>query len=222
MAHKEQLYFFLNVKHFFSRYFRRTRVLEVGSLNINGSVREFFEECDYKGIDIGPGDCVDEVCQGQDFAGPACSYDVVLSTEVFEHTEDWDKILLNMLRLVKRNGLVVFTCAAPGRPQHGTRLFSSMAAPHVAAGPDYYRNLSTQDFRDAFAFEHWFSNHLFVEEGGCLYFAGLAKGEQALVPLMNAFKGAYADYLHRRLVLGLPHDYIVNQLAHEAMARQAS
>lgn len=213
MAHTEQMFFFQNVKAFFPQFFRQRRVLEVGSLYVNGSVRGLFEGCDYKGIDIGPGPCVDEVCMGQDFAGAAGSYDVVLSTEVFEHTEDWDKIFLNMLRLVKRDGLVVFSCAAPGRPQHGTRLFDAGAAPHVAADADYYRNLSARDFREAFALDHWFADHAFVEDTGCLYFVGLAQRAAAGVPAMKSFKEAYAQYLHQRLVLGLPHQYIVDQLA---------
>lgn len=208
MAHIEQMFFFQNVKHFFPRYFTETRVLEIGALNINGTVRVFFDNAQYTGIDIGVGDCVDEVCRGEDYSSLAGTFDVVLSTEVFEHAENWDLIFLNMLRLVRRNGLIAFSCASRGRTQHGTSLFSSHAAPHVAGSTDYYRNLLAKDFVDAFNMEYWFSDFCFVEDMDCLYFAGLAKKENEYLQSMQLFKQAYGDYLHKRHILGLPHKYI--------------
>lgn len=209
MAHTEQMAFFNNARHYFPRHFRQTRVLEIGSLNINGTVRVFFDGCEYKGLDIGPGPCVDEICNGEDFGAAAGSYDVVLSTEVFEHTEDWDLIFLNMLRLMKKDGLLLFSCASYGRTQHGTRLFSAGAAPHVAASTDYYRNLGAKDFNDAFNMGHWFADHCFVEDQNCLYFAGLGRRETAYLPAMKDFKEAYRQYLYKRHILGLPHEYIM-------------
>lgn len=208
MAHTEQMFFFNNVKTFFPRYFKDTRVLEIGSLNINGTVRVFFENATYTGIDIGEGDCVDETCRGEDYPAPANTFDVVMSTEVFEHAENWDLIFQNMLRMVKRDGVVAFSCASRGRTQHGTSLFSAEAAPHVADSTDYYRNLMAKDFLDAFKMEHWFSDYYFIEDMDCLYFVGLGKKEAAYLPQMAMFKQAYDDYLHKRHVLGLPHKYI--------------
>jgi len=208
MAHIEQMFFFQNVKHFFPRHFVGSRVLEIGSLNINGTVRIFFDNAQYTGIDIGEGDCVDEVCRGEDYPAAANTFDVVLSTEVFEHAENWDLIFLNMVRLVKQDGLVAFSCASRGRTQHGTSLFSSHAAPHVAVSTDYYRNLMAKDFTDAFNMDYWFSAYHFVEDMDCLYFVGLAKKETLGVQTMQVFKQAYGDYLHKRHVLGLPHKYI--------------
>jgi SAM-dependent methyltransferase len=208
MAHVEQMFFFQNVRHFFPRYFEGTRVLEIGALNINGTVRVFFDKAQYTGIDIGVGDCVDEVCRGEDYPAAACTFDVVLSTEVFEHAENWDLIFLNMLRLAKPDGLVAFSCASRGRTQHGTSLFSGHAAPHVAQSTDYYRNLMAKDFTDAFKMEFWFSDFFFVEDMDCLYFVGLVRKETNYLQSMQLFKQAYGDYLHKRHVLGLPHKYI--------------
>lgn len=212
MAHDEQMYFFQNVKHFFPRYFHQKKVLEIGALNVNGTVRVFFDDCDYTGIDIGPGACVDQVCQGEDFAGAAGEYDVIISTEVFEHTENWDKIFLNMVRLMKRDGIIIFTCAAFGRRQHGTRLSIPQAAPHVATTTDYYRNLSAKDFTDAFKFDHWFSNFALIDAG--LFFVGIGKESTADIGMMEIFKQAYADYIYKMIVLGLPHEYIVSGGTH--------
>jgi SAM-dependent methyltransferase len=205
----EQMFFFANVRNFFSDYFTNKKVLEIGSLDINGSVRGFFEDCAYTGIDIGPGPKVDIVCNGEDFSEKANQFDVVLSTEVFEHTANWDLIFMNMLRLVKRDGIVIFSCASWGRVQHGTTLFDSNAAPHVANSSDYYRNLNEDDFRRAFQFDYWFSDYVFVRDLTCLYFVGIGKKEQRYNNSMSNFKVAYEQYLYKKNILGLPHDYIL-------------
>ena len=210
MAHAEQMYFFLNVKNFFPHFFQRKKVLEIGALNINGTVRTFFEDCDYTGIDIGPGNCVDVICKGEEFLGQTNEYDVVLSTEVFEHAENWDLIFLNMLRLVKPDGIIIFSCASLGRPQHGTRLTSPFAAPHVAETTDYYKNLTAKNFSDAFKLEYWFSNYAFVEDLTCLYFVGVGKRYTSDVNMIDIFKNAYANYLYKKHVLGLSHEYVVS------------
>lgn len=207
MAHAEQMYFFQNVKHFIPIYFKKKKVLEIGSLDVNGSVRVFFEDCDYTGLDIGPGKCVDIVCKGEDFSSVAGDYDVVVSTEVFEHTENWDLIFLNMLRLMKPDGLLIFTCASLGRPQHGTQFSFPDAAPHVSGTTDYYRNLTADDFRDAFKLDYWFSNHFFVE--GFLFFVGLGRRCREFDNVMKNFKKAYEDYWYKTQRIGLSHKYVV-------------
>ena len=42
MAHPEQKAFFSQLKLLYPQYFERAKVGEVGSLNINGTVRSFF------------------------------------------------------------------------------------------------------------------------------------------------------------------------------------
>ena len=213
MAHQEQMWFISNCRSFFPEYFVQKKVLEIGSLDINGSIRPFFSKCEFVGVDIGPGKGVDVVCKGEDLGGNAFEFDVVVSTEVFEHTSNWDIILLNMIRKVKREGLLIFSCAGFGRDQHGTKLFTPGAAPHVSGGDDYYRNLSVQDFEERISLKSWFSSYLFIEEVGSLYFIGLGReflnGENRLRPM----KYAYEAYLKLRLVDGLPHSYAVKALS---------
>ena len=81
MSHEEQLNYVKKLKYKFPSYFNRKKILEIGSLNINGSIREFFDECNYVGLDIFFGDGVDIVCEGQKYNAPDNSYDVVCSTE---------------------------------------------------------------------------------------------------------------------------------------------
>lgn len=78
--------------------------LEVGSMNVNGSVREMFPE-PYTGLDMRPGVGVDEV---RDFAagGPGQAYNSIISTETLEHTlEPW-QIVEEMAFALKNGGRV--------------------------------------------------------------------------------------------------------------------
>lgn len=133
---------------FLPEFFVETRVLEVGALDVNGSVRDLFRHCDYTGIDVGPGPGVDVVCGGHEYDADDASFDVVLSTETMEHNPHWVRTVENMLRLCRLGGLVLVSCATLGRPEHGTVRSSPLASPPtVALGWDYYRNVSERGLR---------------------------------------------------------------------------
>lgn len=144
MAHSEQATFFKRLASDHSGYFTGGRILEFGSLNINGSLRDFFRSPDkYVGIDLGPGNCVDVVCPGQDFDEEPGTWDVVVSAEMFEHNEAWAETWRNMIRMARPGGLVAFTCALTGRGEHGTRKKSPESSPFTI---DYYENREAKDF----------------------------------------------------------------------------
>ena len=67
MAHLQQKKFFEDASQRFNHSFADAKkVLEVGSQNINGSVRDFFLIADeYVGVDIGEGKEVDYVIPGE-------------------------------------------------------------------------------------------------------------------------------------------------------------
>ena len=148
MAHEAQHRFFQLVKEQHPRYFSDSVVLEVGSLDINGSVRSLFERCAYTGVDVGPGPGVDLVVGGQDVAFRNDVFDVTVSAECFEHNPYWKETFENMVRMTSPNGLVIFTCASEGRPEHGTARTDPNSSPlTVGLGWDYYKNLTEEDFR---------------------------------------------------------------------------
>src|SRR5687768_8155525 len=99
MAHEAQAEFFERVKADFPDMFRWKNVLEVGSLNINGTVRVLFNNCNYLGVDLNYGPGVDMPVQGQDLEFPDDSFDVAISAECFEHNPYWKETFANMVRM---------------------------------------------------------------------------------------------------------------------------
>ena len=175
MSHFEQRVFIQSVKIMFPNMFARARVLEVGSLDINGSVRDFFTDCAYMGADLEAGPGVDLVAQGQDLDFPTGWFDTTISAECFEHNPYWLATFVNMHRMTRRGGLVVFTCATAGRPEHGTTRTSPADSPFTLDW-DYYRNLTESDFR-VLDLDRMFSEYEFDVNGKShdLYFFGIVK-----------------------------------------------
>lgn len=94
-------------------------ILEIGSLDINGSVRPIFTETKktYIGIDPQEGPGVDIVADAATF-DISLRFDVVVCAEVFEHTPVWKEIIANAYRLLKPGGLFTATMATNGRGPH--------------------------------------------------------------------------------------------------------
>lgn len=163
MAHPSQFQFVQRIKDHHPSFFTNVNVLEVGSLDLNGTVRPFFNNSkEYIGIDIGPGKGVDVICEGQKYPGPDRHFDTVISCECFEHNPYWLETFLNMWRMLRYGGLMVFTCATTGRHEHGTVNWLPNASPlTIEAGWSYYRNLTEADFRVPLNFDYFFEQFTF-------------------------------------------------------------
>lgn len=178
MSHREQIDWVANLKNKFPDRFSKVKVLEVGSLNINGTIRDFFVDSQHTGIDVGAGPCVDVVCSGHEF--DADRFNVTCSCECFEHNPYWKQTFLNMWRLTTRGGLVFFSCATTGRPEHGTTRTTPSDSPlTITKGWDYYRNLTAEDFQ-AFDLDLMFSDWQFSGSSthADLYFWGIKHGQR--------------------------------------------
>ena len=182
MSHDEQRKLVSAVKQFLVGHFSKSKVLEVGSLDINGSIRKFFDDCNYTGVDISEGAGVDRVGQGQLLDFPTGSFDTVISCECLEHNPYWSETVSNMLRMLRPGGLIVVTCATIGRPEHGTtRSLQEFSPLTNKIGWDYYRNLAPEDLQRAINLHWWLEDYIL----GCnwdssdLYLIGVAKGGNA-------------------------------------------
>lgn len=163
MSHPQQLEFISNVKQLLPSFFHNQKVLEIGSLNINGSIRQFFENCSYIGLDVGAGRDVDVIGKGEEYDAPDGTFDVTVSCECFEHNPQWVETFRNMIRMTKSNGLVLMTCATAGRPEHGTARTSPADSPlTISLGWNYYRNLVAEDFKENFNFDELFVKYEFI------------------------------------------------------------
>lgn len=176
MSHPQQIEYVTSLKNTYEHYFTDKKVLEVGSLDINGTVRSLFSNCDYTGIDVGPGKGVDLVCEGQDYDADEASFDTTISCECFEHNPYWKETFENMHRMTKSEGIVIMSCATTGRKEHGTRRSEPESSPlTVIKGWDYYKNLTEDDFRESFDLDSMFSTYEFKTNNDVhdLYFYGI-------------------------------------------------
>lgn len=182
MAHKEQQNFCIKMRNMFSEHFQNKKVLDIGSLDINGNNKFLFTDCEYIGLDVSEGDNVDVVSIGHLYDGPNEHFDTIISTEVFEHDMFYDKTIQNIIRMLKPNGAFIFTCASTGRPEHGTRRCGEANAPLLIQiseeWADYYKNLTEVDIRKIQNFEETFPDGIFEyhEYPGDLYFFGVKGG----------------------------------------------
>ena len=186
MAHTEQRNFCKSVKAKYPDFFKNKKVLDIGSLDINGSNRDLFENCDYTGLDVGEGKNVDIISIGHLFNGPDNHFDTIISTEVFEHDMFYEETIKNVMRMLKPGGLFLFTCGAPGRPEHGTRRCGAFCAPLLLEvseeWADYYKNLTPDDFKVISKFNETFPDCYFeikdtdIEIPSDLYFYGIKDG----------------------------------------------
>jgi len=167
MAHKQQQEFLQSVKERFPERFKDCRVLDVGSLDINGNSKFLFEgEYKYLGIDIGWGRNVDVVIRGHEFRDLE-GFNIVMNLECAEHDEYWDKTFRNCIHLLKPGGLLLFTCATEGRQEHGTRRTTPQDSPFTSQlENDYYKNLTEEHIKNVITLDYWFEKYEFSVNDG--------------------------------------------------------
>lgn len=141
-----QIKWMQGLKGTFPEFFKDVKVLEVGSADINGSMRFLFEGRDYKGLDVASGGAVDIVSVAHKYETDE-RYDVVCSTNALEHDMYWRKTLRKMYELTKPGGLMWFVACSDWE-EHGTRRTSpeqSFTTQVNDKWADYYKNLSVRD-----------------------------------------------------------------------------
>lgn len=123
-----------------------TRVLECGSLDINGTPKRFFNLTDeYVGIDWRPGPNVDKVSLVHEYQGELDRYfNFVISTSLLEHDPFWKESIKRMVELLGIGGSLLVTCAGVGFHQH--ELETSPEYQHglgdvLVPSGEYYENL---------------------------------------------------------------------------------
>jgi SAM-dependent methyltransferase len=142
----------------------RCKVLEAGAINFNGSPRTVFEArgCKYTGMDIARGRGVDVVYDpGQPFPFESGTFDLTISTSMFEHDPFFWLSLLEMARVTRLGGHVFATAPSIGpyhaHPGDNWRFqYDAVAALAVWAGRDGKAPLAV--VKQTFAPDMWRSN----------------------------------------------------------------
>lgn len=116
-------------------------VLEIGGRNINGTARECYPKAEWTSIDLQDGKDVDVVADATTWE-PDKAYDVVVITEVFEHTADWPALLRAAYAALRKGGKLICTMAGPGREPH-----SAVDGRDLRDG-EYYMNIEPDDLED--------------------------------------------------------------------------
>jgi hypothetical protein len=92
-------------------------VIEIGSRDINGSIRPHFPGATWIGLDMIAGPAVDVVCDAMDYT-PPLPVDIVVIAEVLEHCMTWDSLIFHAASWLKPGGKILITCGGPGRDPH--------------------------------------------------------------------------------------------------------
>lgn len=105
---------------------KHAKVLEIGSYDVNGSVRWLFKG-GYVGIDREAGPGVDRVMDASSLDFDDASFDVVVSTSQLEHDPTFWLSLAEVKRVLRPGGHFILTTHTTGFPEHNK--------------PDFYRFL---------------------------------------------------------------------------------
>ncbi len=112
------------VKNLAKEEVRGRKVIEVGSHDVNGSLRLIIESWDvaeYIGVDIVEGSGVDIICHAENLIEKFGKekFDAVISTELLEHVRDWRKVITNIKNICKPDGIILITTRSYGFQYHG-------------------------------------------------------------------------------------------------------
>jgi hypothetical protein len=119
-------------------------VVELGSRNANGGVRDLFPKArSYTGIDITDGPGVD-IAMDAALWRPTHGYACVITTETLEHAQNWRQILSSGAAALAPDGIMLVTCAMGGRVPHSATIPDTPPAPG-----EYYGNVHQKDFEIA-------------------------------------------------------------------------
>lgn len=179
MSHKEEREFCKSVKRKFPYSFESKKILEIGSGDINGNNNYLFTNCSMIRVDVCKGPNVDMISYAHDLTFVEGYFDTIISTECFEHDKHYKDSILNMFRMLRSGGLMLFTCATTGRPEHGTSRSKpwQVLSTRLPEAEDYYKNLTENDIKCILNIENSFIEYEFsVDEGHCdLFFWGIKR-----------------------------------------------
>lgn len=107
------------VKRAYPECFTNVKVLEIGSLDVNGSMWELFEECEMTGVDWIEGPHVTHVMKASETDFAPEYFDVLMSFNHLEHDPFWKDSITHNLPALKPGGLIILRWATHSSGKHG-------------------------------------------------------------------------------------------------------
>jgi len=135
------------IKKFAQEHSLEGKVLDIGSLDVNGNVRGYFK--DYLGIDMQSGPNVDKVINAHDIKKEfgEGTFDIVTCFDMLEHDDKFWITIENIKWVLKKGGWLIAGAPSINHPKHNYPF-------------DYYR--FTKDSFEKVIFEGM--TNVFVEE----------------------------------------------------------
>lgn len=113
---------YVNAEKFYKKYcennIENKTILDVGSYDVNGTMKPIFQKGIYLGVDMEEGPNVDVVANANELPFKDESFDIVISSSCFEHDDMFWETFLEMCRVAKPDGYL-YVQAPQNGPYHG-------------------------------------------------------------------------------------------------------
>ena len=113
---------YVNAENFFHKYCEKDienkKILDVGSYDVNGTMKPIFEKGNYVGLDMEKGPNVDVVGVSHKIPFTEEEFDIVISSSCFEHDDMFWVSFTEMCRVLKPGGYMYVQAPSNG-PYHG-------------------------------------------------------------------------------------------------------
>jgi len=116
--HENNLSWLQDLKRSYPDNFNNCAVLELGSMYVNGTVRDAFHACRFVGVDMDNGPLVDVRVKASDTCFKKGEFDTIISFSMFEHDLEWRESLAHNLPFLKEGGMVFVSFGAEGNFPH--------------------------------------------------------------------------------------------------------
>jgi SAM-dependent methyltransferase len=120
--HENNRRWLADLRRTYPEHFHRARVLELGSrvwgTTPHDSIRPYFTEGTYVGVDAIAGSGVDVVVEAQATRFEVDEFDTLAAFSLFEHDPDWRASLRHNLTWLRSGGLLVTCFGAEGNLPH--------------------------------------------------------------------------------------------------------
>lgn len=198
MWYPQSMEFVFFVKRLYRFKFTGIRVLDIGSSNNNENTRFLFDNCFYDSVDTVFTNNVTIVSKTKDLPFVDNLFDTIISIRSFENDPDYKESLLKIYKMLKPNGMFLFSCASTGSIDPNI-INTQDSSETVENTEKYYKDLTVKDINDVLNLnENFVTWDTYYNSETCeLYFFGIKTGnlkyENIVKYIMNNVTNTSSD-----------------------------